>query len=600
MDLDDYLSKLRSDMDSRLAGMGAKSSMQSTQPQQAPAPDTPSVKASPEAIQMAEEVRVPYEDLSNEDPLEPHWGIIFTDSNFLSQKYHCSQQEVYDLFNQFIQATYDQQMYWYFLDAVNYYDRIGQQPTWEDYNDMISDCIQQNNLQPGPDLHVLIVGGADVIPIPWVTDPYEYGNGSLPSDMCYCFEGSYIPDLIDGGDENIEVDFARNNVSRLPLEDGEMQTDIQSDLGAYFNLSGMYSGGIPVGNVVMISNSDWIPASTTMSQHLPLLYSVDDPDLIRNGMYISPRLLTSDEETMSIYQQSLSQADMLMFNLHGADAPAYSGFYSVDEAFNPGLLSYSRARVFNTVACFGARYSGYERNESMLLSSLYGGGILLYTGSLIPVPMYYNAENPEANEARELLLNPGTGSEVFMRLYPLYQFKGMTAGRAILQAKCDYFNMCRHVESDGFSLSTILMFSLYGNPMLHVRKREHVVESALQNDAMPPAPVKALHRPIQRTLTRRVMSKDAEQQQSILQQIRGAVDSNLEAIRHIVEQNVYQALGLPPRMLNSIDQFERPNADGSFTSGYSFNYHNPETAISADTHAEVDSKGNIKRIYTTK
>ena len=201
---------------------------------------------------------------------------------------------MYDLFNQFIQATYDQQMYWYFLDAVNYYDRIGQQPTWEDYNDMISDCIQQNNLQPGPDLHVLIVGGADVIPIPWVTDPYEYGNGSLPSDMCYCFEGSYIPDLIDGGDENIEVDSARNNVSRLPLEDGEMQTDIQSDLGAYFNLSGMYSGGIPVGNVVMISNSDWIPASTTMSQHLPLLYSVDDPDLIRNGMYISPRLLTSD------------------------------------------------------------------------------------------------------------------------------------------------------------------------------------------------------------------------------------------------------------------------------------------------------------------
>lgn len=87
----------------------------------------------------------------------------------------------------------------------------------------------------------------------------------------------------------------------------------------------------------------------------------------------------------------------------------------------------------------------------MLLSALYGGGVLLYTGSLIPVPMF---SNEETDEARQLLLNPGTGSEVLMRLYPLYQFKGMTGGKAMLQAKCDYFNMCRHVEDDCFSMST--------------------------------------------------------------------------------------------------------------------------------------------------
>jgi len=108
-----------------------------------------------------------------------------------------------------------------------------------------------------------------------------------------------------------------------------------------------------------------------MTQHLPLLYNTDDPELIRNGMYISPKLLTEDEESLSIYCKSLDKADMLMFNLHGANEEGMCGFYSEDEAFNPSLLSQGRARVFNTVACFGARYAGYKRDDSMLLSALY-------------------------------------------------------------------------------------------------------------------------------------------------------------------------------------------------------------------------------------
>ncbi len=238
---------------------------------------------------------------------------------------------------------------------------------------------------------------------------------------------------------------------------------------------------------------------------------------------------------------------MLMFNLHGADAEGMCGFYSEDEAFNPSLLNQGRAEVFNTVACFGARYAGYKRNDSMLLSALYGGGVLLYTGSLIPVPMF---SNEETDEARQLLLNPGTGSEVLMRLYPLYQFKGMTGGKAMLQAKCDSFNMCRHVEDDCFSMSTALMFCLYGNPMLHVRRREYVVESALQNDAMPPAPIKADGSPLKKTMRQRLLQKD-KSNQSLIDQIRGYVDENLNAIRNMVEQHLYQQLGLKPEMLDS-------------------------------------------------
>ena len=531
------------------------------------------------------------------DALEARYGIILTNANALARKYGCSTQDVYDVFNDFIQNAYDQQMYWTFLDIAQYgMDSANEPPSWIECNEAVSRCIAENKLTAGADLHLFIIGGDDVIPIPRVEDPWPYGSERIPTDTCYAFEGTYIVDLLDNRDSDFTVGCARNNVARLPLEDGKLSTDIRSDLGAYFNISGMYGDGIPVGNVLMISNRDWIPASCTMTQHLPLLYNNDDPELIRNGMYISPKLLTQDAESIGIYCKSLDNADMLMFNLHGADAKGMCGFYSEAEAFNPSLLSHGKARVFNTVACFGARYAGYERNDSMLLSALYGGGVLLYTGSLVSVPMFSNGEN---DEVRELILNPGTGSEVLMRLYPLYQFKGMTGGKALLQAKCDYFNMCRNIEDDCFSMSTALMFCLYGNPMLNVRRSDHVIESALRNDAMPPAAVKADGMPLRKTMRQRLMQKDVNSQ-SLIDQIRGYVDDNLNAIRTMVEQHLYRQLGLNPQTLDSIDQFSRPTIDGNYEMGYSFNYHDPNRQYGADTFVEVDAKGKTKRIYTTK
>ena len=531
------------------------------------------------------------------DALDDRYGIILTNANALARKYGCSTQDVYDVFNDFIQNAYDQRMYWTFLDIAQYgMDSANEPPSWIECNEAVSRCIAENKLTAGADLHLFIIGGDDVIPIPRVEDPWPYGSERIPTDTCYAFEGTYIVDLLDNRDSDFTVGCARNNVARLPLEDGKLSTDIRSDLGAYFNISSMYGDGIPVGNVLMISKRDWIPASCTMTQHLPLLYNNDDPELIRNGMYISPKLLTQDAESLGIYCKSLDNADMLMFNLHGADAKGMCGFYSEAEAFNPSLLSHGKARVFNTVACFGARYAGYERNDSMLLSALYGGGVLLYTGSLVSVPMFSNGET---DEVRELILNPGTGSEVLMRLYPLYQFKGMTGGKALLQAKCDYFNMCRNIEDDCFSMSTALMFCLYGNPMLNVRRSDHVIESALRNDAMPPAAVKADGMPLRKTMCQRLMKKDVNSQ-SLIDQIRGYVDDNLNAIRTMVEQHLYRQLGLNPQTLDSIDQFSRPTIDGNYEMGYSFNYHDPNRQYGADTFVEVDAKGKTKRIYTTK
>ena len=69
--------------------------------------------------------------------------------------------------------------------------------------------------------------------------------------------------------------------------------------------------------------------------------------------------------------------------MHGSDRWNYTGFYNDDSetAFDIDMLRDSKARVFNTVACYGARFMGYERSESLLLNSLLENGVLSYVGA---------------------------------------------------------------------------------------------------------------------------------------------------------------------------------------------------------------------------
>jgi hypothetical protein len=71
-------------------------------------------------------------------------------------------------------------------------------------------------------------------------------------------------------------------------------------------------------------------------------------------------------------------------------------------------------------------------------------------------------------------------------------------------------------------------------------------------------------------MRQRLLQKD-KSNQSLIDQIRGYVDENLNAIRNMVEQHLYQQLGLKPEMLDSIDQVSRPTIDGNYETGYSFN-----------------------------
>ena len=601
------------DMQMQLNAM--RNQVMGSMPQMPPMPQTPQeIPPMPQMPQdsapTSTESELVIPDNSQTSPSEriPQYGVLFTDSCSLAEKYGCEVQDVYNVLNEFVENSAEAEMHWYLLDVANYRQQLGGDPYWGDYNELLNNFIYENGFQTGVATPVFIIGGSDVIPVPQLENP-QYA-GMIPTDMAYCFSTTFFSDLWDG-DRSISMDYVRNTISRLPLEVGELQTSLQDDLVSYFNLCSIVEDGIDIEGVAMASNVAWTDNSVTMSQHLPLIHvKTNDEEEIYRGMYMCPKLVAVesestpiDEKVLADYQMALQRAGMLVFNLHGSDRLGNAGFYcesGIDypESFNIDLMKQSNARVFNTVACFGARYDGYERDDSMLLSALMGGGKLLYAGSSVSVPMIGDEDQ---NYPEGVTQYPGSGSEKFMPLYCYYQFCGLPAGQAMMQAKLDYFNTFRHIERDDFSLSTIMMFGLYGNPMLHVKARQDVIEAALKYEVLPQLPeTKAANAPIHMKRSKCLISKQQLQEsKSLLDQLRSCVDENLRAIHGMVQQQLYSQLGLDPRWLEEVDEYAIANDLDGVDNGYVYCY-DLDNKLGRKSFIEVSKQGAITRKVTFK
>ena len=258
------------------------------------------------------------------------------------------------------------------------------------------------------------------------------------------------------------------------------------------------------------------------------------------------------------------------------------------------MLSNSDALVLNTVACYGARYHGFERCDSMMLSALYDNGFLLYAGSLIPVPMT-DLEVPDGVEVHE-----GSGSEHLMPIYCMELFRGLPVGEAMMRAKLEYFNTFRFMERDDFSMATMMMFSLYGNPMLRLKPQEEVLQRAEECHVLPVLPQNKRVAPIQKKRMERILVKDGQKGQSLLDEVRGQVDANLSAIHAQVQQHLYDALGLDPRWLDHVDSFELSDSKGFSQKGYCYTYVDRSKPYAQKSMVEVTTKGAVTRVFRTK
>lgn len=522
-------------------------------------------------------------------------GIIWTDTQILADKYDEDRDDIIEFLESYIQESENVDVCWTMLDMADLQNELGE-ATWMDYSDVLQQFMRDNGIKPSPKLSLFIVGGNDVIPQPAENnpcgDPSDEYQERVFADFYYCFHGKLPLDFLD-------FNKARCNVARLPLEMGEMETSFNNDVSNYLRecLRIADDGGICIGNAVMVSNKDWIPASREMSRNLPTPHMDDVEDETLDNMYISPEVMSEgmEEDLEERYHDSLAEADMLMFNLHGACRPEDSSFYSSGEAFTIDDLDFTNAKIFNTVACWGGRYIKYRREDSMLLNAIYNNDVMLYSGACVPA--LGKCGNYQCDSTWRI--QPAAYSETFMARFAEYECIGtMPVGEAFLKAKCDYYNSSRSVEEDEYTLGTVLMFNLYGCPLLRTRPDEDAIEEMQSEDGS-----KFMRMPFRKMEKKVVLKGEAFQQngkQSLLDEIRGAVDANLRAIHQAITESLYNQLGVEPRELFCVEKYSTIDANGMPEKGYLYNYRKQSGRIDTRIRAKVDERGNLIDAIQTK
>ena len=147
------------------------------------------------------------------------------------------------------------------------------------------------------------------------------------------------------------------------------------------------------------------------------------------------------------------------------------------------------------------------------------------------------------------------------------------------------------------------MFNLYGNPKLRTQP-----DTEAFGDIQPEDGSKIVRIPFRKMKRQTVMQKGQgsskfsifNSQSSILNEVRGLVDSNLRLIHDSIVQNLYQQLGLEPRELFSVERYETIDANGQPEKGYLYNYDKRIGPIQSKIRAKVDERGRLIDAIQTK
>lgn len=469
-----------------------------------------------------------------------------------------------------------------------------------DKNDWRTCASALNDYYVGLGLHdknycpLFILGGDDIVPMPKMLNPYPgTGREYLDSDMAYCFE---LPTVRVRLKDFVSLK-PRFAVGRLPLtKDWSLDGLIE-----YLNQCVDFAAnGIPIRGAAMTTTQSWLRASNEMMMDIPAVKLSEDYVPLNNRMIVSPELDTDYKDWYDGYVHELNKIDFLVCNLHGSkekNEPYFAGesiprMQPLPKAIQPAMLSKTTPYIFNTVACYGARYNrvedfdgrfiDYELGESMMMTAL-AYGTMLYCGACDA------ALGGNANY-------PATCSELMMKFYNIYLHQGIPAGMALLKAKQDYYRRCYNSEGADEAMFTVLEFNLFGCPILSMQPKIDVdyVPALTVNPVDEYAPVD--YRP----KNREVVFGGAHHADDIYAYVRGLVDRNLSIIRQKVEVEVYQRLGLGKDNLHQVMRVSQDNRALGYQFIYIWSPHESYRSLNVYYFVDTDINGNIVKILQSK
>ncbi len=458
----------------------------------------------------------------------------------------------------------------------------------------------------GP-MSLFIIGGDDVVPMPKVRNPLDDEiksanrldvlEAEIEVDWLYAFpeknirvdSGGYLdPEALSGAETAFYV-------SRLPLESGMMETTFEDDILRYLrrSLDGLRNK-IEIGKVGAVTMERCRRVMELMTAGFPLNDISRFPQSCRFGnSFVSPDISLAkgaiDEDVAFAYLNAVKDCGILTFVLHGApgpNAPYYIGESlegTQHVAFVPGHLDGSGPKIIVPICCWGARFIGYRRENSMLLTALYSSETLLFMGSCRSAFAPFDPETPDKQ--------PVIGcAQRLMRLFMQNVMAGYPAGEALQRAKIKF--LTHYSEGKPYDLLTVQEFNLFGDPMLTavpcMSSESLDAEISITPTGLPDFSM------CDYKYSEDTVFEASEGEVSILEKVRGLVDGNLEVIRSRMNDVLYRHYNIHPDNLRKITRYRT----GKGRSGMRFVYAR-KSAYPCTVYAFSDENGNLKELVRT-
>lgn len=555
-------------------------------------------------IDTTEEPSIPTNEVGAVTPSPQVRGFILTNITSLAKRLHTNVNVITNLLNAYVAGMRVLGVEYKVLDASNYtylnkplfgkpkYVSLTPNDPWHAYADILKDQHDYEIKEHLPETeYVFIIGGNGEVPMPCIPN-YVYGNSNrdkdFDTDLLYAYPYGVDMERKLYSQEIFKYD-ALFYIGRLPIaEDGSL-SDLQGYLervlvnGCSVELTSAYAQSDPNWRNVTMAITDEIAQYDLFPRYKS---NVPTEILYQGRIFTTPYVCVNPDTREQSPKAFNTEANYIFFNMHGGGGQRMSGFYGNPlgsnsggfEGFAPEVLAQSeQPNILFTQACYGGKFIGYTKRYSMLLTAL-ATNTLTYVGSSRIA--YGQGDDGGGNLSC---------SDILAKAFNFYMLRGYTAGAAFFQARVQTYKRrpgCPH------HALTIGEFNLYGDPLMHVRKEEDSYKMASSKSAILKSTdrVGVLYEDV-------LLNKSVDGQQSLLQQVRAAVDKNIMDISANLSKVLYAQYGISAREPAIISR--RTYADGH--KDLCFCYQMPATeGLINDVVAITSEQGEIQNVLTTK
>jgi hypothetical protein len=441
-------------------------------------------------------------------------GIILTNISVLAGILNCGMDEIRNIIQTYILQLKPDGYNYTLLDSNdNKIANLTSLNSWQEHVDLVKEYIKGVKIKPE---YLFIIGGHEVIPMPRIdNEPACYSDdATIDTDLPYAYlKTSDFDSLLWAGEIFNEQLFF--NVGRLPTG----KDNSVDDITLYFQRSSnILINSITINSCFGISAGSWEYASNEV---------IDVIDS-KTELHYSP-----DHNLQTIADVFNDQAESFYFNLHGSDMPTTAQYFGDEQpAISPDFLS--SAQKLNSIvteACYGAKFIGYLKSYSMLLSSIYANTVT-FVGS-----------------SRVAFGNPTDGGGIFSADVIANEFikginEGLTSGMSFSLARISVFES----TSDDFfnyDVTTCAEFNLYGDPMISFNKVKSKSTGTKRAKTISDISKGSFQKkpPVFEKVT------FANSDKGVLNNIREIVNEDIRKIRETVNEHVYKYFNVEPRDL---------------------------------------------------